>query len=318
MADGSNEQAAARAAVMECEQEIQSIKAALRQLSAVDSGEPNSLEIVLLKVEGLPEGAQPKLILQLSSPVEEASLTEIFDPNNVDAAPEGSLAVFKAVETAVATLTVSAADADISLGSSAPHDLGPLCTINAMDIKEKYETDLPVAIVSGDQQVEGKVQAGEVIGDTKGEEAADNEEKGTAVAKIVQPICTLTLRVTYKPSPKDRREELYEILNKTSQRKANALENLRKISMKMAEKSPSTKASAQNALTKPSIKPGFLNQKKKEPTKMEKLYQRTLGPNSILRKGLGLLIFAKDYVIFIGAVSFFHFRGQVLALPAPV
>jgi hypothetical protein len=48
MAD--SEQAAARAAVMECEQEIQSIKAALRQLSAVDSGDPNSLEVVLLKV----------------------------------------------------------------------------------------------------------------------------------------------------------------------------------------------------------------------------------------------------------------------------
>jgi hypothetical protein len=48
MAD--TDQATARAAVMECEQEIQSIKAALRQLGAVDSGDPNSFEVVLLKV----------------------------------------------------------------------------------------------------------------------------------------------------------------------------------------------------------------------------------------------------------------------------
>jgi hypothetical protein len=50
MVDASEEQGVARAAVMECEQEIQSIKAALRKLSAVDSGDPNSLEIVILKV----------------------------------------------------------------------------------------------------------------------------------------------------------------------------------------------------------------------------------------------------------------------------
>ena len=50
MADPTQAQAAARAAVMECEQEIQNIKAALRQLSAVDSGDPNSVEVVLLKV----------------------------------------------------------------------------------------------------------------------------------------------------------------------------------------------------------------------------------------------------------------------------
>ena len=50
MTDSNNEQALARAAVMECEQEIQIIKASLRKLSAAESDVPNSLEILLLKV----------------------------------------------------------------------------------------------------------------------------------------------------------------------------------------------------------------------------------------------------------------------------
>jgi copper chaperone CopZ len=52
MADPANEQATARAEVMKCEQEIQSIKAALRRIGGASNndGEPNSLEIVLLKV----------------------------------------------------------------------------------------------------------------------------------------------------------------------------------------------------------------------------------------------------------------------------
>jgi hypothetical protein len=86
----------------------------------------------------------------------------------------------------------------------------------------------------------------------------------------------------------------------------------------ISESSSSNKGSSSGTLVKPSVKPGFLNKKKKEPTKMENIYQRTFGPNSMLRRGLGLLFFAKDYVIFIGAVSFFHFKGQILALPAPV
>ena len=51
MADTNEEQAATREEVMKCEQEIQSIKAALRRLgTASGNDEPNSLEIVLLKV----------------------------------------------------------------------------------------------------------------------------------------------------------------------------------------------------------------------------------------------------------------------------
>lgn len=49
--DPSQEQAAAREEVMKCEQEIQSIKAALRRLGAAgNADDPNSMEVALLKV----------------------------------------------------------------------------------------------------------------------------------------------------------------------------------------------------------------------------------------------------------------------------
>ena len=51
MVDSKDEQDMARAAVMECEQDIQTIKASLRKLSTSESEEsPNSLEILLVKV----------------------------------------------------------------------------------------------------------------------------------------------------------------------------------------------------------------------------------------------------------------------------
>lgn len=47
----SPEQIAAREEMKKCEQEIQSIKAALRKLGD-DDGQPNSMEVVMLKVRG--------------------------------------------------------------------------------------------------------------------------------------------------------------------------------------------------------------------------------------------------------------------------
>lgn len=294
MSDLTQDQSAARAAVMECEQEIQSIKAALRQLSASDTGELNALQVSLIKVQDLPEEVKFKATIQLSSPVEELTLTKSAEDSAEENPSESSMAVFRGVETAVATLTVSIYDVDKVIGVSKEQDLSGLCTINAMDSKDEYETTLTVPVYS---------KKGEIIDDK-------------------EPVCELTLGLVYRPSPKDRREELYELLNRTSQKKATALDDLRKISMAMARSGSdgaSTNApSEKNALTKPSVKPGFLNKKKKEPSKMEVVYQKTFGPNSILRKSLSLMFLGKDYLIFIGAVSFFHFKGQVLSLPPPV
>ena len=55
--------------------------------------------------------------------------------------------------------------------------------------------------------------------------------------------------------------------------------------------------------------------KKKEYGFLLRLYQRTIGPNSIARI---LFPLAKNYIIFFGAVTLMHFRGQELALPPPI
>ena len=274
-------------------------------------------------MEGLPESAKPVVVLQLSSPVEEATISQIFDPLNSDPPPEGTLATFKGVETSVATLSVTVSDAEIPLGSSSPHEVAPLCALDAMDVKDQYVTELPVAIVPNSGSTTSQVMEDSEKGDVAEVGAAEivevdgEKEIGTdaeAEAEVVQPICTLTLRITYKPSPKDQREELYELLNRTSQRKATALDNLRKISLAMTKggdgNHPSTESSNAHSTRSGAVKAGFLNKKKKEPTRLQSLYDTTVGPNSFLMKGVGALIAARNYIVFFGAVTFFHYQGQ--------
>lgn len=251
-----------------------------------------------------------KVNLQLSSPVEDATLTEIYDPSSSDPSSDAK-ATFHGVATAVSTLTVSLIADEKVIGSSAPHDLARLCVVNTNDQSDVYESEVPIAIVTKISGDEGKV---EVL-----DPGVTNEGEESAEAKIMQSTCTLTLRLVYKPSNNDNKEALYLLLNKKSEQKAGALENLRKVSMNMARTGADgnvSKASA-GTVAKPSVKPGFLNKKKAEVSKVQTFYEKTLGPNSIFRKSLGLLFLTKDYIIFLGAVSFFHVGGQFLALPAP-
>ena len=277
------------------------------------------------QVEGLPDGAKPNLTLQLSSPIEEGTLDKIYDPLSPsagDTSPQGSIVVFRGVEPSMATLTVAAKDADIPLGSSTPHEVALLCKMDPMDIKDKYTTELPVAIVA-DDDTSGAAVAEASVDDTAAQSSSEQSGEATAAATVtaIQPTCTVTLRITYKPSPKDQREELYELLNKTSQRKATALENLRKLSMQQsANKSAGPAASGGTVVPKPSVKPGFLNKSKAEESgsKWKKFYDRALGPESMARRGAMLGFALKDFFIFFGAVTFFHFKGQLLAIPPPV
>lgn len=317
--DPSKEQGVAREEVMKCEREIQSIKAALRRLGpSAAAEETNSLKVSLVKVEGLPDAAKPILTLQISSPVEEGTLTAIAD-TTAENPVEGSTYEFKGVEVNNATLTVFAKDVEIPLGESAPHDMAPLCKLDPLDVKETYVTELPIAIVPEGSTSKSSTEA--AAEESKQEDGGVEESKEDPEVTPIQPICTITLQITYKPSPKDQREQLYHLLNETSQRKATALENLRKLSMAMTRAGDSpTKAaaSAGGTLTKPSVKPGFLNKKKKEPTRLEQIYERTFGPNSILRKSLAIALISRNYLIFFGAVGFMHFKGQLLSLPPPV
>lgn len=288
----------ARDEVKKCEQEIQSIKAALRGIGSVNSSEQNSLDIEFTKVEGLPEAAKPTLKLQLSSPIEEREL-----------ALEGEKATFEGVETSLAMLTVDAKDADISLGASKnPIEVAPFCTLDdPKDPKDEYVTEILVEIV---------VAAAET-------DANDNAD----AASESSVVCTATLRVTYKPSPKDQREELCELLNKTSQTKATALGVLRKLTIERAKAGASD--NKPGTMTKPSVRPGFLNNKsgggaKEQDTNTgfwsvaNQWYQRVTSPDSIVMKTAFMAVVTKDFWIFFGSVGLMHFRGSVLSLPAPV
>lgn len=251
------------------------------------------------QVEGLPEGAKPKVFLQLSSPVEEQSLENIFDPN----VPTENIATFSGVEASVATLNVTAKDADIELGVSTLYDVAPLCPVDAMAPKPQYVTELAVAIVAEKAEEEFK--------DSK----EDLTESASEDAEVVQPICTVTLRVTYKPSSKDLKEELYDLLNKASQKKAKAIEQLRQSAVVASRAAPSGEMTTAKSRS-PAVKAGFLNKKKKEPSKLKAWYDSNLGPNSMLRASI--LPISKNYIIFFGTIALFHFQGHQLAIPAPV
>ena len=273
------------------------------------------------QVEGLPDGAAPKITLQLSSPIEEGSLDKIYDPLSPpdDASPEGAIVVFRGVEPSMATLTVTAKDADIPLGTSTPHEVAPLCKMDPMDIKDKYVTELPVAIVADDDAGGAVAQAS--VDNNQSSSEQSGEAATAASVTAIQPTCTVTLRITYKPSPKDQREELYELLNKTSQRKATALENLRKLSMQQSASKSAGDSSSAGTVAKPSVKPGFLNKGSKEKesgSKWKQFYDRALGPESMARRGAMIGFALKDFFIFFGAITFFHFKGQLLAIPPPV
>jgi hypothetical protein len=237
----------------------------------------------------LPEAAVPRLNLQLSSPIEESVLTEIHDPT---AEVKAAVATFAGVEMGQATLTVTASDATIPLGSSISYDLAELIQMNVMEPVSEYVNELAVAILP------------------EGPSDAAPEELVTTT------VCTVSLKLTYTPSPKDQREELYEILNKATQRKAKALEKLKQMAAAAARSQGAAAGGAGAPSTKkPAMQSGFLNKPKKVVHWSVQWYNKHLGPTSIIRTVLPI---AKNYIIFFGAVGFFHFKGQMLALPPPV
>jgi len=321
--------AEAREEVSKCDQEIQSIKAVLRGIGKlVNSSETNELKITFTTVDGLPETAKPIIALQLSSPIDDGTLAL------------GETIAFTGVETSMALITIEAKDADntsIVLGTSSdPIEVATLCALDdPKNPKDEYTTDVPIVIVAS---TTATTKAEE---ETKKHTATDKEgEEATTTMVTAQPVvCTVTLKVTYKPSAKDQREELYDLLNKTSQRKATAMAELRELS------TSSTAVTTTTTTKDPSVRSGFLNKggggstkkgrssneeggrengndgaakKKGFVTTAKKWYERVTGPDSIARKTAFWAVVTKDFWIFFGAVGFFHFRGQVLALPPPV
>ena len=152
-----------RSEVIECEEEIKSIKNALRALTGGgDSSAPSSnrLEVSVVRVvssDGESATATATVPppttfkIQLSSPIEERTLTKLYDP--LDPAAADGVAIFASLEASNALLTVEAYasdDGSLLLGSSAPHDLQPLCDDAELwrNGGEKKVSSLDVAIVA--------------------------------------------------------------------------------------------------------------------------------------------------------------------------
>ncbi|CAB9500249.1 expressed unknown protein [Seminavis robusta] len=320
----------ARMELVECEREIQKIKGALRQVGSEDG--QNSLQVIWVEKDDADQNQE--ISLQLSSPVEEAVL------NN------GGETTFAGVESSMATLTVTLRNkngGDV-LGTSEACDLAPILSLgDTLEPKEEYVIELPVAIVgtATDDSAEDTAVAAEATAETTEEDKPDEkegektttdeepkkeeEEKETTeetkkeeekeTPKLIKPLATINLRLVFKPSAKDRKEELYELLNKASVRRSQALERHRG-----QQQETITKKSASSPGKKPAVKAGFLNKKTKkapvEESKWQQFYDKYMGPTSMAR---GLIIpIAKNYVIFFGAVVLAHYKGQELALPAPV
>jgi len=129
-----------------------------------------------LKVTGLPETAKPSFKIQISSPIEEISITKIFDP--LDPKAEGSVATIRGVDTKVATLSVTSAnDADIYLGSSLEHvDISAYCNFDALASKRSKISEVEVTIVADDDEKKGGDDEDDTIATPPTPPAADEQE----------------------------------------------------------------------------------------------------------------------------------------------
>lgn len=336
---------ASRLDVMDCEKEIQSIKSALKSLTSGSGVESsmNSLQVSVHKIDAINGEDTKKSVfhpstfkVHLSSPIEERTITQLFDP--LDPTAEGGIVKFERLETSNALLTIEAfcnnGDDDIlvKVGTSAAHDLLPLC--QDLDVNgDKISSTVEIAIVSESVESSAKPsleskesdewedavdeEKDEGAGATKEGVVNSEESKTTSSAKLQLPLCILSVQLEYTPSANDKRDSLYEKLNEVSKRKAAAIEKLRRsaaaVNRAKTAESDDGKGKGGNL-----VKAGFLNKSRPDTKAVpvwKRWYEKTIGPQSFL------WIFgpiAKNYVIFIGCSVFFHLKGDLLALPPPV
>jgi len=165
-----------------------------------------------------------------------------------------------------------------------------------------------------DSKEEGVEVEAEITTSASDSEQKDETDAPSVTAPLV-PTCVIQMRIEFNPSIKDQKDELYDLLNKASKRKAMSVDKLRKSALAMNRASPAAETSIVNK--EKAVKSGFLN--KKAPVKKEMLlvrwYNKALGRESFVRKAFPI---AKNYILFFGGVVLMHFQGQQLALPPPV
>lgn len=269
--------------------------------------------------------APPKqLLLQLSSPIEEAILyLPPYPTNNTNCS---NTTTFQSVETGQATLsmtvewdtttsTVETSETTYMDVSKFTHELlnvlqEPSSSSSTLPNQDTYETTLRIPILP--------------IATAK-DESKSTVPPTSDVEK--EALCTITINVKYVPSYKDIREELCDCIGKIATQKAIAREELRKASLMVHELSANTT----NSNPKPTaVKSGFLNKDQSTTTAGSGDSTTTTTPtkpwysstlewyNRTMTNTMIIVPIVKNYVFFIAFTVVTHYYGHQLAIPPPV
>jgi len=181
-------------------------------------------------------------------------------------------------------------------------DLG---TMECTNIPRKFEVVLFQKSSEGDQSGE--------VGDEQ--EKDDDQEENAKEEVEVEEVnsVTVTLEVSFSPGAKDKTQKMYDLLNKASKKKANAINELRKAAAVLSREEQSAAPAAPK-----SVKVGFLNKGTTGVAKKgfwSSIQQRIVQPALFVG---GILSLTKNYLIFFGGVAIIHLKGQYMALPPPV
>lgn len=342
--DAKQAMEAARLKVVDSEKEIQKIKLLIKNMQQSTDTSSNQLKLSVSDLKGLTE-AESKInfFFQLSAPVEEKNLDKFYDAKN----DNDTTINFESVDIDIATLSVRLFDDVVQLGTSEALDVSQWCSFDAMEygdnkneskakeieveIIPEYKASSPssggssddVVVVENKEQTDDDNSTDDVDAKTKKEEITEVSTPTKNDANI--PLCSITLRVEYRPSQTDVLDELYTLLNQASKTKSSAIEELRKRAMDISRSTDNT-ASTPADLSTPeevsltssaAVKSGFLNKSKKKNSDgfFTKWYQKTIGPKSTFR--LMMPIF-QNHCLFFGVVALMHFKGNFLEIPAPV
>jgi hypothetical protein len=213
---------------------------------------------------------------------------------------------------------------------------------------EKDDADEEEAVVVEKETAETEIETIEADADAETIAATTNAPQDAPAPKsttpapapstpslLLTPTITVSLKLEFLPSIKHQQEKLYELLNQASKQKAKAIDRLRKSAAAVSRTGAKSAAAGGGAPTagdtvanassnSNAVKSGFLQKPSGgAPTKsaantpnfMVRSYRKWLGPQSMAR---AIFPIAKNYLIFMTAVTLMHFKGDVLALPAPM
>jgi hypothetical protein len=274
-----------------------------------------------------------KLLLQLSSPIEEAVLYLPPYPTNTNT----NSMTFHGVETGQATLSITV-EWDTTTATTTATTIEKSET-TYMDVS-KFTHEL-LNVLQSSSSTSPKLESHETtlripilpIATTK----EDNVATATATSDVnTEALCTVTMNVKYVPSYKDIREELCDCIGKIATQKAIAREELRKASLIVHELSSSSNTVTKNNNPKPSaVKSGFLQKDKSTTTGSNSDGTATTGTSSgdatqqwytttmewynrTMTNTIIIVPVIKNYIFFIAFTVVTHYYGHQLAIPPPV